>query len=154
MKTAMFLKAFRVPLKYKIAIWFVASLNIACGIYLSILHSDWRWLSRFGALIVIASLVLEATGLVQKFIGKVFKIVNDIMPEIVEMQVKRCPHLYGLSGKETPEQLKDIAAKELQKRVSETSTSAEKAVNNDLRKTEFWIASIGTLLWAFADLLN
>jgi hypothetical protein len=59
-----------------------------------------------------------------------------------------------LSGNETSEQLKDITGKELKRRAGEFKTLAEKAMNRELRKTEFWVASIGTLLWAFADLLN
>jgi hypothetical protein len=154
MKTEKILRSFRVPLRYKIPVWLVVLLIIACGIYLSISHSDWYWLSRFGALIVIASLVLEATGLVQRFLKRVTQIVIDTMPEIIEREVKRDPHLYGLSGKETSEQLKKITGKELKRRASEFSALAEKAMNKDMRKTEFLVASIGTLLWAFADLLN
>jgi hypothetical protein len=129
MITEKIIKSFRVPLRYKIAVWLGVSLIIACGI-------------------------LEATGLVQRFFKQVTQVVVDTMPEIVEREVKRAPHLYGLSGNETSEQLKFITGKELKRRAGEYRALAEKAMNRELRKTEFWVASIGTLLWAFADLLN
>jgi hypothetical protein len=154
MKTEKILRSFKVPLRYKIAVWLVVLLIIACGIYLSISSSDWNWLGRFGALIVVASLVLEATGLVQRFFMRVTQVVIDTMPETVEREVKRNPHFYGLSGNETSEQLKYITGKELKRRAGELRALAEKTMNRELRKTEFWVASIGTLLWAFADLLN
>jgi hypothetical protein len=149
MKTENIIRSFRVPLRYKIAVWLLVLLIIAFGIYLSILYSDWYWLGRFGALIVIASLVLEATGLVQRFFKRVTQVVIDTMPKTVEREVKRNPHLYGLSGNETSEQLKYITGKELKRRAGEYRALAEKAMNRELRKTEFGVASIGTLLWAF-----
>jgi hypothetical protein len=148
------LEAFVVPIIHKIIIWACALLIIALGIYLSISYSDWLWLSRFGALIVILSLTLEATGFVQKFIRRIINITMDIMPEVVKMQVKRNSHLYGLSGTESEEEIDDIAKTELKARANEFSNLAEKTMTQDLRKTEFGVATLGTLLWAFSDLLN
>lgn len=147
-------EAFKVPFFHKAAILLLTLLVLICGMYISVSVSDWTWLGRFGALIVIASLVLEATGLIDRYLSKIFNIVTEIMPEIVEMQVKRLPHLYGLTGNETPEQIKEIAQKEFKRRITDTKALAEKAISRDMRKLEFLVASIGTLIWAFADLLN
>ena len=70
------------------------------------------------------------------------------------MQVVRRPHLYGLSGNESQEQIEDIVRKELKRRVCDCGALMETAMRHDMRKIEFTSASIGTLLWAFADLVN
>jgi hypothetical protein len=49
------------------------------------------------------------------------------MPEIIEKEVKRDPHLYGLSGKETSEQLKNITGKELKRRASGIQSISRKS---------------------------
>jgi len=148
------MEAFKVPIFYKIIIWTLVLLIIALGIYLSISCSDWCWLARFGALIVIVALALEGTGFVQKFINQITKIVMDIMPKVAKMQIIRSSQVYGLSGNESDEEIDDIAKKELKTRVNELYNLAEKAMSNDLRETEFCVAALGTLLWAFSDLLN
>lgn len=148
------LNAFRIPIQYKILTWGVTMSIIACGAITSIKYSDWTWLARFGSFIVIVSLALEASGFVQKFIDKIIGITSEIMPEIVQIQVERQPHLYGLSGNETTEQIEQISNKELKRRLESVTLLIEKKITSDLRKMEFSVATIGTLSWGFADLIN
>ncbi len=51
--------------------WLLAILIITIGIYLSIIKDDWVILARAGALIVILSLSLESTGIIQKLINRI-----------------------------------------------------------------------------------
>ena len=148
------LEAFKVPAKYKFLAWLAASFFISTGVFLSLQFDNWLWLARFGALVVIVSLLVEASGLVQKFIDRVTLMAEESTPEIVKMQVKRLPYMYGLSGTETDEQINQIARKEHLHRVNHISIIANKTVSADIRKTEFKIGFIGTVLWAFGDLVG
>lgn len=149
-----FLKHFRLPRRYVFYIWSVVFFVILIGILISTMKKDWLWLARFGSFIVIASMILEAFGIVEKFMNKIMKIVKELTREVVRMQLKRLPHLFGVTGNETKEQFNDMAEKELRRRIMDVGSFLEKSVANDLRRTQFLVASVGTLLWAFADLLN
>jgi hypothetical protein len=148
------LETFVVPFKYKILSWFLAVLIISVGIYASFITSDWLSLARAGAVIVVLSLALEASGKVDKYLTKLIGHVTPILSKIVLMQVKKNKHMYGLSGDETDEQLDQISAKESNRRLTDLTILAESLLYKDLRKTEFPIAIIGTTLWGFADLLE
>lgn len=47
----------------KVAVISFAALMLVLGAYLSILYSDWLWLSRFGSLITVAGLLLISSPL-------------------------------------------------------------------------------------------
>ncbi len=149
-----FSKAFKVPRKYKIYAWLLTLLIITIGIYLSIIKDDWIILARAGALIVILSLSLESTGIIQKLINKIINTTKELTREIVIMQVKRNTNLYGNSDSRTEDDINQISEKELNKRVESLQLLIEKTMYSDLRKTEFSIAALGTFLWGFADLIG
>ncbi|MGB6329811.1 MAG: hypothetical protein WBF48_12875 [Halarcobacter sp.] len=149
-----FLKAFKVSRKYKMYAWLLAILIITIGIYLSIIKDDWVILARAGALIVILSLSLESTGIIQKLINRIISTTKELTREIVLMQVKRNTNLYGNSDNRTEDDINKISEKELNRRIERTQLLIEKTMYRDLRKTEFSIATLGTLLWGFADLIG
>ncbi len=146
-------KYIRAPRSSKIAAYLVAGTIVAAGATISWLIGDWGWLARSGALIVVLAMLMEGFG-VQKFINNIVPVAKDITEEVVRMQLRRLPHLYGVTGKETTEEFEAIAQKEHRRRLKEVRAYAEKVMLRDFRRVEFSIASVGTILWGFADLLN
>jgi hypothetical protein len=148
------LEAFKVPKKYKALAWLITVVIILSGVILSLTFNDWLWFARFGALVVIVSLLVEASGLAQKFIDRVISMAHNSTLHVVRMQVLRQPYMYGLSGSETEEQIDQIAKKEHSYRVQSMSIIANNVIATDIRKTEFKIGFIGTSIWAFGDLVG
>ena len=70
------------------------------------------------------------------------------------MQIKRNTNLYGNSDNKTDTEIKQIADKELNRRMESIQIIIEKKMYGDLRKIEFTIGTIGTILWGFADLIG
>ena len=149
-----FLKAFKVPRHYKALAWIVVIVILVVGTYLSFHHANWMWLARFGSLIAIISLLIEASGLIQSYIDRVIKVSAELTFDIVKMQVIRLPHMYGLSGDESEIEIDQIAKKEHSRRISDINFVMEKSISSDIRKTEFLIGSLGTIVWGFGDLLG
>lgn len=147
-------KLFQIPTWHLIGGYTLAALALSLGIGLSIYLRDWMWLARFGALLVCLALMFEITGLPERFVGKALAIAEEMTVETVFKQMLKRSYLYGITAETTDEQLSLIFEKEHRRRLAFTSDAMTNAIKKKIQKHEFIIASIGTLLWAFADLLN
>ncbi|HCE1808772.1 TPA: hypothetical protein NGS39_004458 [Vibrio parahaemolyticus] len=148
------LEAFKVPTQFKLVAWFLTILICALGIYASFLWDDWIHFARAGAVIVVLSLALEASGYIDKYLDKILAQIGKASPEIVLKQVMKNKHMYGLTGSESKEQLAQIALKENSRRLTDIGNIAGNQFYKNLRKIEFTIATIGTFIWGFGDLLE
>lgn len=148
------LDSFRVPRLFQFLVWVIAIFILFVGIVSSFYWDTWMCFARAGAVIVILALALEASGYVDRYVSKLLGVVGEISPTIVVSQVLNNKHLYGLKGNETDEQLADIVVKENARRLNYVAGVMEGRLYKDLRKTEFKIAALGTLLWGFADLVE
>jgi flagellar biosynthesis protein FliP len=149
-----FLNAFNGSKLYKTMACFFVILILVIGLIISLFLDSWVNLARSGAVIVVLSLALEATGYIDKYVARVLNNVGQFLPVIVMKDVMNNGYLYGLNGNETDEQLAHIAMKENSLRVNDLTRLVERQLSKSLRKTEFMLAAIGTLVWGFADLLE
>lgn len=147
-------KAFKIPLPYVLTGYLLASCVVVIGIGLSVALGDWMWLARFGAFLVCLAMMLEATGVLERYVNRVFGIVEGVTAEVVLMQVKRLPHLYGICSETTAKQIQEIAEKEHRRRLKYADDLMRNTIARKVQRHEFFLASVGTLIWAFADLLN
>lgn len=147
-------KLFQIPTWHLIGGYALAALTLSLGIGLSIYLHDWMWLARFGAFLVCLALMFEITGLPERFIGKALAIAEEATVETVFKQMLKHSYLYGITAETTDEQLCIIFDKEHRRRLAFTSDAMTTAIKKKIQKHEFIIASLGTMLWAFADLLN
>lgn len=145
---------FKIPHYHKIYVYLFLFVVLALGVFLSVQDCDWTWLARFGAFLVVVAMLFEASGYSDKYVERLMPVAQEITMEIVELQVLRKPYLYGLNENHSVDQAKEVAEKELRKRIFEVKSNARSVLSSHIRKHEFFIASTGTLLWAFADLLN
>ena len=74
--------------------------------------------------------------------------------EEIYQRMKDKPHLYGISRPLTEEQARELISRERDRINNVAQASLEREFSDDLKKMEWRIGSIGTLLWGFADLLN
>lgn len=147
-------KTFRIPVQYVAAAYLPMLAVLAIGSWLSLQFNDWLWLARFGAFLVCLAMMFEVTGVLERYVQRVFGIVEGVTAEVVLMQVKRLPHLYGICSEYTDQQIEEIAAKEHRRRLKNLDDLMRSTLAKKVQKHEFFIASVGTLIWAFADLLN
>lgn len=147
-------EVFKIPKGYVISVYLLVTALLAIGVALSIRYSDWVILARAGAVLILLAMLCEITGIPERFINKVMTAVESITPSIVLMQVKRLPHLYGVASETSEEQIAEITQKELRRRVKDTRDAFHRALAGKIKKHQFAIATLGTLLWAFADLLK
>lgn len=147
-------KAFRIPKRYVITGYLITTAVLAIGTWLSIQLDDWMWLARFGAFLVCLAMMFEVTGVLERYVKNIFGVVEGATVDVVLMQVKRRPHLYGVSSETTTQQIQEIAEKEQKRRLKSADDLMRNAIARKVQKHEFILASVGTLLWAFADLLN
>lgn len=147
-------KLFQIPTWHLIGGYALAALTLSLGIGLSIYLHDWMWLARFGAFLVCLALMFEITGRSEQFVKKALAIAEKATEEIVLEQMLKRSYLYGITTETTNEQLSVIFEKEHRRRLAFTSDAMTSAIKKKIQKHEFIIASLGTLLWAFADLLN
>ncbi len=147
-------KAFHIPRHYVAVGYLLVFAVLASGAWLSIRLDDWGWLGRFGAFLVCLAMMMEITGVLERYVKRVFGVVEAVTAEVVLMQVKRLPHLYGVNRQTTAQQIQEIAAKEHRRRLKQADELMRNAIAKRVQKHEFIVASVGTLLWAFADLLN
>lgn len=147
-------KAFRIPGHYVAVGYLVILAVLAIGAWLSVRQDDWGLLGRFGAFLVCLAMMLEITGVLERHVKRVSTVVESTTAEVILMQVKRLPHLYGVSPQTTAQQIQEIAAKEHRRRLKQADELMRNAIAKKVQKHEFIIASIGTILWAFADLFN
>jgi hypothetical protein len=63
-------------------------------------------------------------------------------------------YLYGISTPLTEEQARELISRERNRINDVAQARLEREFSDDLKKMEWRIGSIGTLLWGFADLLN
>lgn len=147
-------KAFRIPKRHVITGYLITTAVLAIGTWLSIQLDDWMWLARFGAFLVCLAMMFEVTGVLERYVKNIFGVVEGATVDVVLMQVNRRPHLYGVSSETTTQQIQEIAEKEQKRRLKYADDLMRNAIARKVQKHEFILASIGTLLWAFADLLN
>jgi len=126
--------------KYQFIAWGIVLILILIGISLSIYEKNWVILARVGALIVVVSLFLEGTGIIQYFSNKIIKVLKNLIHENILLQEKI-----------NPSNLKEEA---LSLEIEKRQTLVEKVIYDKFKKTEFSIATLGTILWGFADLVN
>lgn len=147
-------KVFKIPILYVATAYLLVTIVLAIGVGLSIKLDDWMWLARFGAFLVCLAMMLEATGVLERYVNRVFGIVEGVTAEVVLMQVKRLPHLYGICSETTAKQIQEIAEKEHRRRLKYADNLMRNIIAKKVQRHEFFLASAGTLIWAFADLLN
>lgn len=144
-------------------------LTIACilaGLTLSIILKDFTNLARFGALISLIGLWMAYTEIkssirnmkdekIKEYIHKdefkranvefIIEAVREKSPEINEDKIKTLRELIENSPK---------IHESINNSHHDFSSISKDYLSNFSSKSEFFIISIGTLLWAFADLLN
>lgn len=147
-------EVFKIPKGYVITVYLLVTAVLAVGVVLSIRYSDWVILARTGAVLILLAMLCEITGLPERFISRVMTAAESITSPIVLMQVKRLPYLYGVASGASEDQIAEITQKELRRRIKDAKEAFHKALAVKIKKHQFGIASLGTLLWAFADLLN
>ncbi|WP_395602209.1 hypothetical protein AB4P97_05820 [Pseudomonas sp. A1230] len=147
-------KLFKIPTHYLASGYLLTVLILALGISLSLYLNDWMWLGRFGAFLVCLALMFEVTGLPEKFVNKAVEMAEEITIETVFHQMMKHNYLYGISPETTDEQLAVIFDREHRRRLILTSDLMINTIKQKIQKHEFFVASVGTILWAFADLLN
>lgn len=147
-------KAFQIPTLYVVAGYLLMVVVLAVGTWLSMWLDDWTWLARFGAFLVCLALMFEVTGLPESFASKVIAITEEATVETVFRQVMKHPYLYGVSPDTSDEQLANIFDREHRRRLMLTKDVMLGTIRKKIQRHEFCVATLGTLLWAFADLLN
>lgn len=147
-------KAFKIPRSQLVATYSILIAVLLSGTALSIWYKDWLWLARFGAFLVCLAMLFELTGLPENIINKAMAIAESINLETVSSQVRKKPYKYGIHPNLNEDQIDEVTVKELRRRVKEVKELAKKTTSEKIKKHQFFIASIGTLLWAFADLLK
>jgi len=147
-------KAFNIPTHYVVAAYLLVTIVLAFGIGISFWLRDWMWLARFGAFLVCLAMMFEVTGILEKYLNKVMSIVEGVTVEVVLMQVKRLPHLYGINSQTSDQQINEISEKEHKRRLILANDLIRSTISRKIQRHEFFVALVGTLLWAFADLLN
>lgn len=147
-------KLFRIPRRYLIILYLLVAAIISTGAALSIKYSDWLILARSGAVLIILAMACEITGLPERYVNRIMKLSEVLSAPIILMQVNRLPHLYGVSSESSEEQISEISQKELRRRVKDASEKFHKALSAKIKWHQFAIALVGTLLWAFADLIG
>lgn len=148
------LKYVNLPRSHVYILYLLVLVIIGIGIWVSIWNQEWAWLSRFGALLIILAMLFEVLGFAERYFQKLMLFAKAANVEIVKMQVRRLPHMYSLIGNETECQINQIADKELRRRVKDVGDKFWLELSKQVRFHEFSVATIGTMLWAFADLLN
>jgi hypothetical protein len=125
------------------------------GALVSWYFRDWTWLGRFGALVTITTMVfatfnadVEARLLVQY--------LNDYMEPSEEIynRVRAQPYLYGIQLPLTEEQTRELVKKEVAAFNERARATLKDELTSALRTLELWVAIVGTVTWAFADLTN
>ncbi|APV42138.1 hypothetical protein PFAS1_23470 [Pseudomonas frederiksbergensis] len=147
-------KSFHIPTHYVVAGYLLMVVVLAIGTWLSIRLDDWTWLARFGAFLVCLAMMFQVTGALDRYINKVIGLVDGVTAEVVLMQVKRLPHLYGICSETKAQQIQEISEKEHRRRLTHAADVIRSSISRKVQRHEFFVASVGTLLWAFADLLN
>lgn len=147
-------KGFNIPKRYLAAAYLLVTVVLAFGIGISFWTRDWMWLARFGAFLVFLAMIFEVTGVLEKYVKKVMSITEGVTVEVVLMQVKRKPHLYGINSKTSEPHIIEISEKEHKRRLALANDVIKSTISKKIQKHAFVVASIGTMLWAFADLLN
>lgn len=144
----------RHTLCFRAAAYLLVTFVLAFGIGLSLWTRDWTWLARFGAFLVCMAMIFEVTGILEKYVKKIIGIAGDVTAGVVLMQVKRRAHLYGVTSQTSELHINEISEKEHARRLIFANEAIHSAISKKIRKHEFVMASVGTMLWAFADLLN
>ena len=143
------------PVRYVRRAWVTVGLLMCMGAWVSWYLCEWMWLARFGALITIAAMVfatfnphLEAGLLVQH--------LNDYMDpsDAIYERIRAKPYMYGVQQPLTDEQAKEVLEREVAAYSASTRAILSDEMTSALRKLELRIAVVGTLTWAFADLIN
>lgn len=147
-------KAFNIPTLYVTVAYLLVTIVLAIGVGLSIRLGDWMWLARFGAFLVCLAMIFEVTGILEKYVTKVMSIVEGVTVEVALMQVERLPHLYGINSETSDQQINEISEKEHKRRLILANDVIRSTISRKVQRHEFFVALAGTLLWAFADLLN
>ncbi|MDT3230937.1 MULTISPECIES: hypothetical protein [unclassified Pseudomonas] len=147
-------EVFKIPTHYVFYAYVLTTLALAFGVGLSVHFSDWMWLARFGALLVCLALMFEVTGLPEQFVNKTMDLTEGITAQTVFNQIMNRRYLYGVTDDTTDEQLSLIFDREHRRRLIVAKEIMIETIRKKIQRHEFFVASIGTLLWAFADLLN
>ncbi|UVM02032.1 hypothetical protein LOY41_12315 [Pseudomonas atacamensis] len=147
-------KGFNIPKRYLAAAYLFVTMVLAFGIGISFWTRDWMWLARFGAFLVFLAMISEVTGILDKYVKKIMSLAQGVTVEVVLMQVKRKPHLYGINPKTSEQHIIEISEKEHKRRLALANDVIQRILSKKIKKHAFFVASVGTMLWAFADLLN
>jgi len=148
------LDTYKLPKKIKMAAWMLAFAILAVGVWGSFQWSDWVHFARSGAVLVVLSLSLAAFGFGNGFIDRVLFLLKPMTANVVEMQSKNRPHLYGIHPGLTEKEKDDLVQKVSRERINQVHILMKNRMAKDVQKTEFLIAALGTLVWGFGDLMG
>ena len=82
--------------------------------------------------------------------------LNDYMDpsENIYARISSKPYLYGIQQSLTEEQAREVLKREVDAINERARATLRDEMTSALRKLELWIAIVGTVIWAFADLIN
>lgn len=145
---------YKLPNKIKMAAWMLAFAILAIGVWASFQWSDWVHFARSGAVLVVLSLSLAAFDFGNGFIDRVLFLLKPMTANLVEMQSKNRPHLYGIHPGLTEKEKDDLFQKVSRERLNQVHVLMKNHMAKDVQKIEFLIAALGTLVWGFGDLVG
>jgi len=143
------------PQRYVRSVWLIVTTLMILGALTSWIFHDWIWLGRFGALVTVAAMIL-ATFNADIQARLLVEYLNDYMDpsEHICARISSKPHLYGIQQSLSEEQAREALKREVEAFNERTRATLRDEMTSALRKLELWIAIVGTLVWAFADLIN
>jgi hypothetical protein len=135
--------------------WLSVAILMGLGALTSWILRDWMWLGRFGALVTVAAMVL-ATFNADLQARLLVEYLNDYTDpsEDIYARISSKPYLYGIQQPLTDEQAREVLQREVDACNERMRATLRDEVISALRKLELGIAVVGTVTWAFADLIN
>jgi hypothetical protein len=74
--------------------------------------------------------------------------------ENISARISAKPYLYGIQPPLTEEQAREVLKREVDAFNERMRATLGDEMTSALRKLELWIAVVGTVTWAFADLID
>jgi hypothetical protein len=143
------------PQRYVRRVWLIVATLLVLGALTSWILRDWICLGRFGALVTVAAMIL-ATFNADIQASLLVQYLNEYMDpsEHIYARIRSKPHLYGIQQSLTEDQATEVLKREVDAFNERTRATLRDEMTSALRKLELWIAIVGTVVWAFADLIN
>jgi hypothetical protein len=144
-----------IPFKYRRNAWLLTIALLLLGTKASFLWHDWGWLARSGALLTVAALSVGSfnSSLQAALVVDYLDNAHDPSQSIYEaMRAK--PHLYGISRPLSELETREVVAKERNRLKARVRSVLESEMSSSLKQLELQVATLGTLVWGFGDLIN